>query len=785
MMTMWLFWSLAAWTSPTAGIHVRDYLLHRNDPPAIQAALPPGQRPRPRQPVPYKLSRTVYGFYPYWVSCWQTLRWNLLTHIAVFGVEISGTGQVVNAHGWPGSWAALVDSAHAHGVQVHLTILLFNGADIHSVLTDPTARATAIQTIRTQALAGGADGVNLDFEVPYASDSAAFASFVNELADSLAVDSLRLVVDVTAVNWNNRYSVPALTQNADLFIMGYDYHWSGSSVAGPVAPLQGETYNVTATVSYYVQNATAPDRLILGVPYYGYNWPTVNGNRGSSTRGSGSAVLYTQTSADTAVYGYIWDATTSTPWYRYTVTNDGWYQTWFDDSVSLGLKYDLVNAQNLQGTGMWALCYDAGRDELWNTLAAHFGGPLPPARIPTWGIWQTPAGSIRVWLPLLSNTDSITVERSSNGAVYTSLVTLPYDTLLDLTGLLPLYTLSYVRVRARNPQGSSQPSEVLAIVPSDTGIPVLLVHGVDREAGTVNTHDFVRQHAAAIWAHHHPLTSVANELVESGRISLQNYTMVDWILGEEGTATHSFSPAEQAAVQAFLESGGKLFVSGSEIGYDLVQQGSAQDQTFYTNYLKATYLGDDAATHTAAGVSGTLFHGLTVAFDDGTHGGYDVDYPDGVGPAGGSVSVMTYTGGTGWSAGVAYTGTFGSSGTPGQLVYLGFPFEMVYDYTLRNQMMGRILAYFGFPVAVEESPTPRAPLRPHIRWSGHRLHLQLPSPGPADLFIVDAAGRTVFHRTGTFGSRMNWPLRLPAGIYTVRLHWKGTWTRTRLVIPAR
>ena len=784
-MNLWMVWILLSQIMPPPGIHVRDYARHRDEPPAIQALLPPGQTPRPFTPAPHKINRTVYGFYPYWVSCWQTLRWDLLTHIAVFGVEIGATGQVVNAHGWPGSWGALVDTAHAHGVQVHLTIILFNGADIHTVLTDPVARATAIQTIRNQALAGGADGVNLDFEVPYASDSTAFASFVNELADSLAADSLKLVVDVTAVNWNNRYQVASLTQNADLFIMGYDYHWSGSSVAGPVAPLQGETYNVTATVTYYTQNATGPDRLILGVPYYGYNWPTANGNRGSSTRGSGTAVLYTQAASDTSVYGYLWDSVTLTPWYRYTVTNDGWYQTWFDDSVSLGLKYDLVNNQNLQGAGMWALCYDAGHGELWNTLASHFGGPLPPARIPYWGVWQTPGGSLRVWLPSLTNTDSILIERSSNGAVYTPLVTLPYDTLLDLTGLLPPFTLSYLRVRALNAQGSSQTSEVLAVVPSDTGIPILLVNGVDREAGTINTHDFVRQHAAAIWTHQHPLTAVSNELVETGRVPLSDYTVVDWILGEEGTSTHSFTPAEQAAVQTYLEGGGKLFVSGSEIGYDLVQQGSTQDQNFYTQYLKATYLGDDAATHSAAGVNGTLFHGLTVAFDDGTHGGYDVDYPDGVGPAGGSVSVMTYTGGTGWSAGVAYTGTFGNSTTPGQLVYLGFPFEMVYDYTLRNELMGRILGYFGLPVAVQEPPsTTPTPHPPRFRWDTHTLTLLLPTSGAGELRILDALGRIVFRRSGRFFPVNRWTLRLPAGVYVVRFHWKGTWTHQRLVIPA-
>ena len=60
-----------------------------------------------------------------------------------------------------------------------------------------------------------------------------------------------------------------------------------------------------------------------------------------------------------------------TPWYHYN--NNGWNQGWYDDSLSLSLKYDFALFNDLKGVGIWALGYDDGRPELWELLHAKFG----------------------------------------------------------------------------------------------------------------------------------------------------------------------------------------------------------------------------------------------------------------------------------------------------------------------------------------------------------------------------------------------------------------------------
>ncbi len=746
--------------SPPPSIHQLEYRYYRDFPVPEPETF---RRPRDLQPRPRTLYRTIYGFLPYWrLDSYALIHWDLLTHIACFGIELNSLGQVANSHGWPGAWAPVVDSAHAHGVEAHLVIIVFDADAIHSILT--TYRDQAIQTILQQVEAGNADGVNIDFEFPYASDRDLVNAFMTLLADSLHARGKHLTIDVPAINWSNRYDPQTLATVTDgLFIMGYDFHWSGSDEAGPVAPLTGWTYNVTGSVQYWVTNSgNQRDKIILGVPYYGYKWPTVGPNPHSSTTGSGSAVLYTAAIAEAQAYGLLWDTESQTPWYRYQAGSQ-WYQCWFDNDSSLGLKYDLVNAQDLQGTGMWALTYDGTRPELWEELAAHFAEGTPPAQPTAIRVYLSGPYRLTVQWTAVSNASGYDVYESEDGETF-SLVAHVYGNSYN-TPVLPESTVRFYKVRATNAYGTSPFTEVGGAMVMATPNPVLVVNGFDRTQGTQNTFDYVVDHGLALRQLGIGFNSASNEFVEDSTVDLTAYTAVDWISGEEGTATQAFSHAEQAALQAYLEQGGRLFVSGSEIGYDLWEHGDAQDQAFYTHYLKAQYLGDDANTHQAQGVSGSIFGGLgPFGFDDGTHGSYDVDYPDGVGPAEGSTSCLTYVGGTGWSAGIQYTGPFGTRSDTGQVVYIGFPVESVYEDSVRLEIFRRTFYYFGFTTGTAETETPAPGASVSLRYLPRERQLTVQGSGRITLRLWDATGRLRAHATAR--NRLTLSFRtLPPGLY--------------------
>jgi hypothetical protein len=181
-----------------------------------------------------------------------------------------------------------------------------------------------------------------------------------------------------------------------------------------------------------------------------------------------------------------------------------------------------------------------------------------------------------------------------------------------------------------------------------------------------------------------------------------------WISGEESTTNETFNSTERSLLTTFLTNGGKLFVSGAEIGWHLDASGA--DPTFYNNVLRADFVSDDAASYTTTGVAGSIFNGLTsVAFDNGadTFPGrgsfltYDVETPDVLAAVNGSTAALTYS-----PSGAVAAVQFSSGNT--RLVNMGFPFETITSVTKRNQVMSGVLNYFSVNDTLTSS-TPGTP----------------------------------------------------------------------------
>lgn len=295
----------------------------------------------------------------------------------------------------------------------------------------------------------------------------------------------------------------------------------------------------------------------------------------------------------------------------------------------------------------------------------------------------------------------------------------------------------YFRVTATNSGGESMPSETVGCRRSAGGeARVLFVNGFDRFDRTLdvrqtagpgiagpaggsatfdrikprlmNSFDYVIQHGNAISRCGVPFDTCQNDAILTGQVVLTNYPAVVWALGEESTADETFSATEQNRVTAFLNRGGHLFLSGSEIAWDLGRASgpTAADRAFLQNQLHATLGGDtndDAGTFTFTATGGGLFAGDPAGrFDDGSAGIYNVRFPDVLTPAGaGATAALTYTGGL---AGAAAIQSFDSS-SGSKLVFFGFPFETITNASIRESLMFDILSWF----AVVSPPTLATP----------------------------------------------------------------------------
>jgi hypothetical protein len=313
-----------------------------------------------------------------------------------------------------------------------------------------------------------------------------------------------------------------------------------------------------------------------------------------------------------------------------------------------------------------------------------------------------------------NNTVDILVSNDNNAThykVYTSIDGINFaapqtlvKTNLTLSSLTP-GQISYIKIAAYNQTYtvSSSVSEVLAVVPSASMDTVLIVNGFDR-ASAGNTYNFVIQHGTSILNKGYSFSSCTNEAIQNNLFTLNSYPIADWILGEESSVNETFSTSEQNKVMTYLQQGGYLFVSGSEIGWDLIHLGNPLDTSFYHNYLKANYVNDApngqaAAWYAATENSNSIFHlNDTVWFDNGSHGTYNVDYPDVIAPMFGSTPALFYTNNGTDAAAVSFKGIFNGGSDTGKVVYMAFPFETIYPGSIRDSVMSQVIDFFLPPL---------------------------------------------------------------------------------------
>jgi len=285
------------------------------------------------------------------------------------------------------------------------------------------------------------------------------------------------------------------------------------------------------------------------------------------------------------------------------------------------------------------------------------------------------------------------------------------STSFTLSGLDSNEGAYYFKVAAINGGGEGKASEVVAAIPNTGSKDVLIVNGFDRlsrqlnpiQAGAErvrprqsNSFDYAVQVASAIEANSDGLLvdTASNEAVIAGHVNLADYSAVFWISGEESSSDSTFDVTEQGLIASFLAVGGQLFVSGSEIGWDLDNLGNGR--SFYDSSLRADYIADDGATYDVQGVGESIFDGLSFSFDDGTQF-YDVNFPDVISPLGGATTALDYVGGAGGGAAIQY-----DSGGSTKVVNLAFPFETISDQASRNAVISRVLGFFNFEVALSD-----------------------------------------------------------------------------------
>lgn len=355
-----------------------------------------------------KSQKEVFGFAPYWtINKLDNVDFNVLTTFAYFGIPVKGDGNLDTSyqgyHTFKSETATeLFKKAHQHGTRVVLTITQMDNSEIKALMDDPEAQDRSIEQTVALVNSRGIDGVNIDLECtgnPGPEYRAKFSEYVRKMNTAMhaAVPQSKVTVSVyaSAAKEPKLYDIGAISGNSDgIFMMAYDFAVAGSDNAIPTAPLYGHKqgkywYDVSTAVEDFLAYMPA-EKLILGVPWYGYNYnvgsPKVKAATGY---GRGFAQTYTLVEENVSqdmpgIYEYAtgWDEVGQVGWKAYySVASDTWRMVFIDDVKSLDIKFEYAKQKNLGGVGMWALGFDNGKKDFWALLDRKFGAKYADANI--------------------------------------------------------------------------------------------------------------------------------------------------------------------------------------------------------------------------------------------------------------------------------------------------------------------------------------------------------------------------------------------------------------------
>jgi len=343
--------------------------------------------------MPTRPNKVVYGFLPYW-NMRNVVIQPELTHLSYFSLTVAGDGSIITREkdyrepGYNGLQSErFLDLSSAMLEQeggVELVLTQFNNADIASFLRNPEAHDRLIEALDGVILAYPITGINLDIE-PSGSGSASLrddlTTFTTKLRNHLnsRYDHLQLSIDVYASASNNRqiWDIPALAAQVDyIVVMAYDFHRRTSPQAGPVAPLFGGTELWDSDINQHLQEFikyVPSEKILLGVPFYGYGWQTTSRDAQSHTfpeTGSTASIERVEgilaRSEELQVQEH-WNEEALSPYISY-IEDDQLYVIYYENSRSISYKLDYVNQLDLGGVAIWALGYEGQSRELWDVI---------------------------------------------------------------------------------------------------------------------------------------------------------------------------------------------------------------------------------------------------------------------------------------------------------------------------------------------------------------------------------------------------------------------------------
>lgn len=279
-----------------------------------------------------------------------------LTYISSFSYGFLPDGTLL-----PIDDARVLETARAHGVSPLMVVApltvegTFSTELASAIFQDPVARDNLVNNIYNEVEARDFYGVDFDFEYIPKDESEEYVILVSKTAARLNPAGAIVTVALAPKTSEDQpgllyegHNYMAMGQAANLVLL-MTYEW-GYTYGPPmaVAPL-----NKVREVIEYGVSVIPPDKIMMGMANYGYDW-TLPFVQGESKAENISNVEALERAAQVGAE-IQFDEVAQSPFFEYTDDQGREHVVWFEDARSWRAKLELVNEFGLAGIGIWTV----------------------------------------------------------------------------------------------------------------------------------------------------------------------------------------------------------------------------------------------------------------------------------------------------------------------------------------------------------------------------------------------------------------------------------------------
>lgn len=294
-----------------------------------------------------------------------------MTYLTPFTYGIHPTGRLVDLDD-----AFLLAEAKTYGVLplMHLSTLTEHGGFSNElaslVLNNLEVQSVLIEDVLSVIRRKGYYGLDVDFEYVLPEDRERYVEFVARLHQALEPEGHPVIVALAPKTSSDQkgllyegHDYSGLGQAADaVLLMTYEWGYTyGPPMA--VAPIR----SVRAVLDYAVTQIPR-NKIFLGVPSYGYDWPLpyIRGETKAKSLSNVEAVDLARRFGAEIQYSSFAQA----PYFFYRDSHGREHEVWFEDARSIQAKLALAPEYGLLGAGYWNLMRPFPQN--WRVLNAEY-----------------------------------------------------------------------------------------------------------------------------------------------------------------------------------------------------------------------------------------------------------------------------------------------------------------------------------------------------------------------------------------------------------------------------